>query len=187
MNHQIPNPLPSLENQPKNIQCVYSSEKIDELVTQIANQVNEHYKNKKLLLVGVLKGSVIFMADLIRKLDMEVEVDFVHLSSYGKSLTSSGTVTVMKDIGVDIKDRHVLIIEEIIDTGRTLKFLFDRLYAAKPASLKITALFDKKSKREININADFIGCEVDDHFLIGYGLDLNQTCRNLKDVFYLEF
>jgi len=185
--NQLPKPLPSLETQPKEIALAFQKEEIDRIISRLADQINLDYKRKDVLIVGILKGCLPFMADLLKKITVPCEVEFVRLSSYGGDLESKGTITVIKDIGVDIKNRHILIAEEIIDTGRTLKFLCNRLKASNPASLKIVTLFDKHSKRVVEMEAEYVGQVVDDYFLIGYGLDLAETCRNLPDVYYLKF
>lgn len=171
----------------KNFTKYLNRHEIDAAVQSLANRINSDYEGKKVLLIGVLKGAVIFMADLVRHLKMDQEVDFVRLSSYGKARTSSGTVTILKDIQADIRDQHVLIVEEIIDSGRTLRFLYDRLKAAGPASVEIVTLLDKASKRVVEIPVKYVGRSIDDQFLIGYGLDLEERCRNLPDIYYLKY
>ena len=158
------------------------------LVDKLAAEINRDYgMNDRLLLVGVLKGAFIVMADLIRRLHSDVEVDFVRTTGYGKTATSTGTITFLKDISVDVTNRHVIIVEEIIDSGRTLQFLYDRLKGAKPLSLKVATLLDKRSKRQVKLNADYVGANVDDQFLIGYGLDLEERCRNLPEIHALKY
>lgn len=160
---------------------------IEAAVQSIANRINADYEDKEVLLIGVLKGAIVFMADLIRNLKIPTEIDFVRLSSYGKAKTSSGTVTILKDIQADIRGKHVLIVEEIIDSGRTLRFLYDRLKAAGPASVEIVTLLDKASKRVIETPVKYVGRNIDDQFLVGYGLDLEEHCRNLPDIYYLKY
>ena len=171
----------------KNFTRYLSKHEIEASVIQLAEQINRDYHGKKVVLVGVLKGAIIFMADLVRHLKIDVEVEFVRLSSYGKARTSSGTVTILKDIQADIRDKHVLIVEEIIDSGRTLRFLFDRLKASGPASVEIVTLLDKASKRVVETPVKYVGRLIDDQFLIGYGLDLEERCRNLPEVYYLKY
>lgn len=171
----------------KNFTKYLNRHEIDAAVQSIANRINTDYKGKQVMLVAVLKGAIIFVADLMRHLKMDAEVDFVRLSSYGKARTSSGTVTLIKDIQVDIRDKHVIIVEEIIDSGRTLKFLYERLKSANPASLEIATLLDKASKRVVDVPVKYIGRNIDDQFLVGYGLDLEERCRNLADIFYLKY
>jgi hypoxanthine phosphoribosyltransferase len=165
-----------------------TEQEISDLVDDLANKINADYgMNDRILLVGVLKGAFPVMADLIRRLHSDVEVDFIRAANHGKSLNSSGTITLLKDISVDVKNRHVIIVEEIIDSGRTLQFIFDRLKAAKPLSIKVATLLDKKAKRVVKLHADYVGKIVDDQFLIGYGLDLEEKCRNLPEIHALKY
>src|SRR5207302_243253 len=130
---------------------------------------------------------IVFVADLVRRLTIETEIEFVRLSSCGKARTSSGTVTILKDISADIRGKHVLIVEEIIDSGRTLKFLYERLKQSGPASVEIVTLLDKASKRIVDVDVKYVGRSIDDQFLVGYGLDLEERCRNLPDIYYLKY
>jgi hypoxanthine phosphoribosyltransferase len=165
-----------------------SEQEISDLIDDLAAKVNADYgMNEKILLVGVLKGAFIVMADLIRRLHSDVEVEFVRAAAYGKTINSSGTITLLKDISVDVRNRHVIIVEEIIDSGRTLKYLYERLKSANPLSIKIATLLDKRSKRVVKIDADYVGKVVDDQFLIGYGLDLEERCRNLPEIHALRY
>jgi hypoxanthine phosphoribosyltransferase len=165
-----------------------SEQEISDILDELATAINNDYgMNEKILLVGVLKGAVVVTADLVRRLHSDVDVDFVRCAAHGKSLNSSGTITLLRDISVDVRDRHVIIVEEIIDSGRTLKFLYDRLKSANPKSLKIATLLDKRSKRVVKIDADYVGKVVDDQFLIGYGLDLEERCRNLPEIYALKY
>ncbi len=160
---------------------------IDAAVQSIANRLNDDYAGKQVVLVCVLKGAIVFIADLVRHLDFDYEVEFVRLSSYGKARTSSGTVTMLKDIQTDIQGKHILIIEEIIDSGRTLKFLYERLLKSNPASVEIVTLLDKKDKRVVDTPVKYMGRECSDQFLVGYGLDLEEKCRNLPDIYFLKY
>ncbi|MFZ9595343.1 MAG: hypoxanthine phosphoribosyltransferase [Bdellovibrionia bacterium] len=171
----------------KNFTKYLSHTEISESIREVAQRINEDYEGKPIVLVGVLKGAILFMADLVRQLHGSVEIEFVRLSSYGKAKTSSGTVTLVKDIQADIRGKHVLIVEEIIDSGRTLRFLYDRLKASGPASVEIVTLLDKKAKRVIDVPVKYVGRTIDDHFLVGYGLDLEERCRNLPDIYYLKY
>jgi hypoxanthine phosphoribosyltransferase len=171
----------------KNFTKYLNRHEIDAAVQSLANRINADYEGKQLVLVGVLKGAIVFMADLIRHIKVDTEVEFVRLSSYGKARTSSGTVTILKDISCDIRGKHVLIVEEIIDSGRTLKFLFERLKSSGAASVEIVTLLDKASKRVVDVPVKYVGRPIDDQFLIGYGLDLEEKCRNLPDVYYLKY
>lgn len=165
---------------------LFSSKQIQEIVEQLGAQITKDYRGKKLVLVGVLRGAFIFMADLCRHIDLPLEIDFVRLFSYGSETTSSGTVKISKDIETDIKGKDVLIVEEIVDTGRTLDFLINRLKAAEPSSLKVATLLDKPSRRVITISIDYVGKTVEDKFLIGYGLDHDEKYRNLKSIHFIE-
>lgn len=171
----------------KNFTKYLSRHEIDASIQTLAEKINADYAGKQVVLVGVLKGAIIFMADLIRQLTVDVEAEFVRLSSYGKARTSSGTVTILKDIHADIREKHVLIVEEIIDSGRTLKFLYERLLASGPASVEIVTLLDKASKRVVDVPVKYVGRPIEDQFLIGYGLDLEEYCRNLPEIFYLKY
>lgn len=171
----------------KNFTKYLNRHEIDAAVQSIANRLNQDYAGKKVVLVGVLKGAIVFIADLVRHLNLEVEIEFVRLSSYGKARTSSGTVAILKDIHADIREKHVLIIEEIIDSGRTLKFLYERLKSSGPTSVEIVTLLDKASKRVVDVPVKYVGRVIDDQFLVGYGLDLEEHCRNLPDIYYLRY
>ncbi len=164
-----------------------NEEEIAELIRNLAQKIRADYEGKTLLLIGVLKGAYVFLSDLIRELKMDVEIDFVRLSSYGKGRESSGTVTLIKDISRDIRGKHVLIVEEIIDSGRSLKFLYDRLSHSGPASLEIVTLLDKHQKRVADVPVKYSGKKVDDHFLIGYGLDLEEKVRNSPSILALTY
>jgi hypoxanthine phosphoribosyltransferase len=164
-----------------------SASEIQKTVEELAEKIRADYSGKTLLLVCVLKGAFVFTADLMRALKMDVEIDFVRLSSYGKERNSSGTVTLIKDISRDIQGKHVLIVEEIIDSGRSLKFLYDRLVQSAPASLEIVTLLDKSAKRVVDVPVKYIGREVDDAFLVGYGLDLEENQRNLPAIYSLIY
>ena len=165
-----------------------SEQDISDILDDLAAAINRDYSmNDKILLVGVLKGAVVVTADLVRRLHSDVDVDFMRCATIGKSLNGPGTVILLRDISVDVRERHVILVEEIIDSGRTLKFLHERLMAASPLSLKIATLLDKQSKRVVKINADYVGKVVDDQFLIGYGLDLEERCRNLPEVYALKY
>ena len=165
-----------------------SEQDISDILDDLAAAINADYgMNDKVLLVGVLKGAVVVTADLVRRLHSDVDVDFMRCQAFGKSLNSSGTIALLRDLSVDVRNRHVIIVEEIIDSGRTLKFLYDRIKGANPLSLKVATLLDKKSKRVVEMNADYVGKVVDDQFLIGYGLDLEERCRNLPEVYALKY
>jgi len=156
--------------------------KVDELATQIARD----YKDKHPVLVGVLNGAYVFLADLTRRLELDCTIDFVAWSSYGKDTSSSGVFRIMKDLETNVESRHVLIVEDIIDTGLTLHYLLDTIRARKPASVKVVALLDKPSRRRIEAKADYLGFQVPDAFVVGYGLDFAQGYRNLPFIGILK-
>jgi hypoxanthine phosphoribosyltransferase len=171
----------------KNFTKYLNRHELDVAIKGVAERLNKDYAGKKVVLVCVLKGAYVFCADLMRQLTIDCDVEFVRLSSYGRALRSTGTVTILKDISVDIRDKHVLIIEEIIDSGRTLRFLYDRLRSSNPASVEIVTLLDKKAKRVADVPVKYVGREIEDQFLVGYGLDLEEKCRNMPDVYYLKY
>ena len=157
-------------------------EKIDGRVRELGVEIAKDYRGRKPHLVGVLKGAWVFMADLIRHLDFDVTVDFLGITSYGAGAHSSGEVKITKDLDVSIEGRDVLIVEDILDTGRTFKFLQEVLSVHQPRSLKLVALLDKTSRRLVPAHADYVGFEIPDVFVVGYGLDFNQQYRNLPDL-----
>jgi len=163
-----------------------SKNKIEKAIEKLSEELNTQYKNNNVILVSILKGSFIFTADLVRKLDFNFVIDFVRLSSYQNLKESMGTVTLSKDIESDIAGKHVLIVEEILDSGLTLDFLMKRFCANSPLSVKICVLLDKKHKRKVPMQADFVGIEIEDKFVVGYGLDFQEKYRNLSEIYYLE-
>jgi hypoxanthine phosphoribosyltransferase len=162
------------------------SSDIQEKLTEIGERITEDYKGKRLLLVGVLRGAVIVLGDLMRKIDLPCEIDFMDISSYGTGTSSSGVVRILKDLEEDITDRHVLVVEDIIDTGLTLSYLLRSLHARKPASLEIFALLSKPSRRRVELGVKYLGFEVPDEFVVGYGLDFAGAYRNLPDICVLK-
>jgi hypoxanthine phosphoribosyltransferase len=165
---------------------LFSREAIASAVECLAAAISRDYHDKDLLCIGILKGSFIFMADLIRRLDFPLEVDFVRLSSYGSGTQTSGTVRVVQALRSAVRSRHVLVVEDIVDTGITVAFLLDYLKKKKPASVRLGALLDKPSRRRVPITIDYLGMTVPDKFLVGYGLDINEKYRNLPEIYYLE-
>ena len=151
-------------------------------IGELGEEVSAHYAGQDLLLIGVLKGAVFFMADLMRHLTVPCEVDFMAISSYGASTDSSGIVRILKDLDINIEGRNVLVVEDIIDSGLTLSYLMRSLKARKPASLEICALLTKPERREIDVPVKYIGFEIPNRFVIGYGLDFAERYRNLPYV-----
>ena len=159
-----------------------SRETIDRVVTRLAGEISADYAGKEVVFVGVLKGSFIFLADLIRKLEVPVLLDFMSVSSYSGGTKSSGIVKIIKDLDVNICGRHVIIVEDIIDSGLTLQYLKDLLLTREPASLRVCAAFDKPDRRRTDVVVEYIGMQIPDEFIIGYGLDFDERYRNLPDI-----
>jgi hypoxanthine phosphoribosyltransferase len=163
-----------------------SSHDIQEKVRELGERITGDYREDKLLLVGILRGAVVFLSDLMRHLQIPCEIDFMEVSSYGAGTQSSGVVRILKDLEEDITDRHVLVVEDIIDTGLTLSYLLRSLQARKPASLEIFALLSKPSRRRVELGVKYLGFEVPDEFVVGYGLDFAGAYRNLPDICVLK-
>ncbi len=151
-------------------------------IADLGAEISQDYRGRDLLLVGVLKGAIFFMADLMRKIDVPCEVDFMAISSYGAGMDSSGVVRILKDLDISIEGRNVLVVEDIIDSGLTLSYLLRNLEAREPASLEICALLTKPARREIDIHCRYVGFEIPNRFVIGYGLDFAERYRNLPFV-----
>lgn len=157
-----------------------TEEQIKGRVREIASQIKRDYQDTVPILVGVLKGSFIFLADLVRELsDIDVEIDFLSVSSYGRSTKTSGIVKILKDLSISIEGRDVILVEDICDSGLTLKYLVELLKGRKPRSLRVCVLLDKKERRLVDIDLSYVGFEVPDRFLVGYGLDYAERYRNL--------
>jgi hypoxanthine phosphoribosyltransferase len=155
-------------------------------VRELGAEISRDYAGKDVLLIGVLKGAVFFLADLMRQLEVDCEVDFMAVSSYGSSTDSSGVVRILKDLDAAIEDRHVLIVEDIVDSGLTLSYLFRMLGARSPASLEVCALLTKPDRREVDMPIRYVGFEIPNKFAIGYGLDHAERYRNLPYVAVLN-
>lgn len=159
---------------------------ISKRVEELANLISEDYSRSDLILIGILKGAFVFLADLIRFLKVPVQIDFIHLASYGEGTESSGHVRIIKDIEMPIKGKDVLVVEDIVDTGITLSFLMDKLRGQRPRSLKCCTLIDKKERREVDLEVDYIGFSLDKGFVVGYGLDANERYRYLPDIYVIN-
>lgn len=159
---------------------------IDKKVAEVALKISNDYKGRDLVLVGILKGAFVFMSDLMRCLSVPVQLDFVCASSYGDGTTTSGSVKVTKEIGIDIKGKEILIIEDIVDTGLTLTFLIDYLKSLGPTSVKVCTLIDKRERRKAEIKIDYSCHVVEEGFLVGYGLDYAEDFRNLPEIYHLK-
>jgi hypoxanthine phosphoribosyltransferase len=155
-------------------------------ITELGGEITEDYRGRDLLLVGVLKGAVFFMADLMRRLDLPCEVDFMAISSYGAGVDSSGVVRILKDLDVSIEGRNVLIVEDIVDSGLTLSYLIRNLEARRPASLEVCALLTKPERRQNDVSCRYVGFEIPNRFVIGYGLDFAERYRNLPYIAVLR-
>jgi hypoxanthine phosphoribosyltransferase len=155
-------------------------------IAELGEEVSTDYAGRDLLLIGVLKGAVFFMADLMRELTVPCEIDFMAISSYGASTDSSGVVRILKDLDINIEGRHVLVVEDIIDSGLTLSYLMRNLEARTPASLEVCALMTKPERREIEVPVRYIGFEIPNRFVVGYGLDFGERYRNLPYVGVLD-
>ena len=167
-------------------EVLITSQEIEEKVREIGARITEDYRGENPLLIGVLRGAVVVMSDLMRNIDLQCELDFMDISSYGTGSSSSGVVRILKDLEEDITDRHVLIVEDIVDTGLTLSYLMRSLQARKPASLEICALLSKPSRRRADLEVRYLGFEVPDEFVVGYGLDYAGAYRNLPDICILK-
>lgn len=159
---------------------------IDEMVSRIASEINNEYKDEKLIVVGVLKGSFMFLSDLIKKLTVDTEVYFIKASSYGSGTETSGTVKITTDIERDIKGQNVLLVEDIVDSGFTMREVMKLLKEREPKSLKLCSCLSKPSRRECDVAIDYLGFEIPDEFVVGYGLDFDEKYRNLPYIGILE-
>ena len=157
-------------------------DEIDKLVQKLAHQIEAEYEGRELIFICPLRGSVHFTADLMRKISLPQQVDFVYVQATEKG----GAIKMTKDISINITGKDVIIVEEVIDTGRTLSFLRDRLLASRPSSLKIVTLLDKPARRELPIRADFIGKTIDDRYVVGYGMDSEEKGRNYSEIYVLK-
>ena len=167
-------------------EVLIEQEPLQARIAELGAEVSREYEGRDLLLVGVLKGAVFFMADLMRELTIPCEIDFMAISSYGAATDSSGVVRILKDLDTNIAGRDVLVVEDIIDSGLTLSYLMRSLKARKPASLEICALLTKPERREIDVPVRFVGFEIPNKFVIGYGLDFGERYRNLPYVAVLH-
>jgi len=166
----------------KKLRILYSRERIATEVERLGAEISRDFADQEVMLIGVLKGSFIFIADLIRAIKVPTVVDFVRLASYGSETRTSGIIEFRKGLEMPIRGRHVIIIEDIVDSGYTLECLYHKLLLQEPQSLKICTLIDKRGRREVEVEADYVGMTMDDGFIIGYGLDHDERYRNLPDI-----
>jgi hypoxanthine phosphoribosyltransferase len=166
-------------------EVLVSEEDIQAKVAELGRRISAEYHGEELLLIGLLRGAIVFLSDLMRAITIPVRLDFIGIQSYGAS-TRSGAVRLVMDLETDISGRHVLVVEDIVDTGKTLSYLVENLKARQPASLRVCALLDKPDRRQVPINVDFVGFEIPDKFVVGYGLDFAEGYRNLPFVGVLK-
>jgi len=160
-------------------------EQIHRRVKELAQEISRDYRGRDILFICILKGAFVFLSDLMRHVDLAVQVDFIGLASYGSEMVSSGQIRITREGTIPLEDMDVIVVEDIIDSGRTLKFLADELRSKRPRSLKICCLLDKKSRREVEFEADYVGFDIEDLFVVGYGLDVNEQFRNLPGIHYV--
>lgn len=163
-----------------------SEEKIQERIKELAEQLTADYNDKLPIFIGVLNGSFLFMSDLIKHIDVKCEIDFFKLSSYGDAKISSGKVKLIKELNADIEGRHIVIVEDIVDSGLSIKYIEELIATHNPASMKVASLLVKPNSLKYDVKIDYIGFEISDEFVIGYGLDYAQHYRNLRAIYKLE-
>ena len=171
---------------PDQLKLLLTEENLRRQVKRLAQEINRDYQQENPLLLGILKGSFVFMADLIRLLEIPVEIEFVRLSSYGSARTTSGEVKMVHGLRSKIKGRDVLVIEDIVDAGITVSYFLDYLRHKKPSSLKLCALFDKPSRRKVSVAIDYLGFTIPNKFVVGYGLDYDERFRHLPQLYFIE-
>ncbi|WP_300359360.1 hypoxanthine phosphoribosyltransferase [Fusobacterium sp.] len=165
-----------------NVEVLISREKVEARISELAREIEKDYANKDLICVGLLKGSVMFMSDLIKEISMDLRIDFMKVSSYGGGTNSTGVVKILKDVDLDLTGKDVLIVEDIIDTGLTIVNVKDFLKQKNPNSIKVCTLLDKPSRRLVEVEGEYVGFEIPDEFVVGYGLDLDEKYRNIPFV-----
>ena len=175
----------SIEIKGKRFKKLIDSSQISTKVAELALRIAQDYSGKDLVLIGVLKGCVVFMSDLIRNLDLTTQIDFIHVSSY-KNAMESGDLELISDIKTPLKNRDVLLIEDLIDTGRTLEFIRADILSKEPSSFKICALIKKNKSTQVNIDIDYLGFEIGDQFIVGYGMDYAEKGRSLSDIYVID-
>ncbi len=168
------------------LKILHSRDTIATQVKRLADEISSDFSGEDVLLICVLKGSFLFFADLVREISTPLVVDFVRLASYGSETQSSGIVEIRKDVEMSLKNKNVIIVEDIIDSGLTIETLYHRLEQRNPKSLKVCTLIDKRGRREVEFEAEYIGFTMEDGFIIGYGLDLDERYRNLSEIYLVE-
>ena len=165
---------------------VLNKNDIDNMVARVARKISSDYQDRELILIGILKGAFVFLSDLVRHLTIPVKVDFIRVCSYGSDVSSSGNIRLTKEIEIDVNNKDVLIVEDIVDTGLTLSFIIDYLKTFNPKTVKICSLLDKHERRSENIKIDYACHEAAEGFLVGYGLDYNEDYRYLAGIYHLK-
>jgi len=171
----------------EHVRVMLSEEAVNKRIQQIGEEISKDYAGKQIHLVCVLKGGSFFMCELAKRITVPVSLDFMSVSSYGSSTKSSGVVKIIKDLDEPLKDKEVIVVEDIVDSGRTLSYLLEILQSRKPKSLRLCTLLDKPQRRVTNVTVDYTGFEIPDEFVVGYGLDYNQRYRNLPYIGVVEF
>lgn len=169
----------------KKMKVMYTEEQIQARIKEIAEKIDEDYKGKEIIVISVLKGAIFFTVDLVKKMKTDVSIEVMQVSSY-QGTQSTGNVIIKKGLDTDISGKDVLVVEDIIDTGYTLQYLKEYLLTLNPNSLKIAVLADKKARRKIDVDIDYVGFEVEDKFIVGYGFDIDQKYRNIPYIGYIE-
>jgi hypoxanthine phosphoribosyltransferase len=170
----------------QNAHILIESERLQARVRELGKSITEDFAGKTPLMIGVLKGAFIFLADLVRSIELDVEMDFMAVASYGAATKTSGVVRIVKDLDTDIQDRHVVVVEDIVDSGLTLSYLKKGLLARNPASLSICALLVKDGQQRASLDISYTGFNIEPYFVVGYGLDVGQRYRNLDSIYYLD-
>lgn len=170
----------------KRINVHLTEQEVEQRIRDLAEQISAHYGEEPLCLICILKGAAFFACELAKRITSPVELEFMSLSSYGSGTTSSGVVRINYDLGTSIEGKNILVVEDIIDTGRTLKYLMENLKTRNPRSIKLCTLLDKPERRAVDMEADYVGFVIPDEFVVGYGLDWNQQYRNLPYIGFLE-
>jgi len=171
---------------PEHFSLLYSAEEIDHRIAELAEQISKDYKGKLLHLIGVLKGAAVFLSDLSRKLTVPITLDFLAVASYGDSTETSGVVRMVKDLDEPVESRDVIIVEDIVDTGLTLKYIEDLLRTRKVASLSKCTLLDRPDRRKVDVEMDYVGFTIPNKYVVGYGLDFEQKWRHLPDIYTIS-
>nr|WP_318682927.1 hypoxanthine phosphoribosyltransferase [uncultured Acetatifactor sp.] len=171
----------------ESIRVLLSEEEVDQRIQAIGEQISRDYRGKQVHLVCVLKGGSFFMCELAKRITVPVSLDFMSVSSYGSDTKSSGVVKIVKDLDESLKDKDVIVVEDIVDSGRTLSYLLEMLRDRGPRSLRLCTLLDKPERRVVDVNVDYTGFEIPDEFVVGYGLDYDQRYRNLPYIGVIEF